>query len=147
MTDFALDDLDTIAQAEAGVTIGLLKLDDVSPVLNAKGKQIELIIHGSDSKIFRDAARAVARRQVERSNSKKVAPGSDAAFDASEDDRITSLVACTAGWNNLLDSKGQPVPFNAKTAKEFYQRFPAARDQADKAIWNRALFIRASSGA
>lgn len=147
MTDFALDALDTIAQAEAGVTVGLLKLDEISPVLNANGKQIELIVHGSDSKIFRDAARMIARRQVERSNSKKVAPGSDAAFDASEEDRIDSLVACTSGWNHLLDVKGQPVPFNAKTCKEFYTKFPAARDQADKAVWNRALFIKASSGA
>lgn len=147
MTDFQLDDLDTITAADAGVSIALFKVDGITPLTNAEGQPVKLTLHGCDSRIYRDASRAMARARVERAQQNKVALGSDASLDLADSDHIALLAACTSGWEGVLDSKGKPVPFSREVVTEFYNRFPPAREQADKAIMNRALFIKASSGA
>lgn len=147
MTDFQLDDLDTTTVADKGIAVPLTKVDGVTPLLNANKEPVELILHGQDSKTYRDASRAGARARLERSQSNKVQPGSDASLDLLDEDLVTLLASCTSGWNGVLDSKGKPVPFNREACAEFYRRFPSAREQADRAIMTRALFTKASSGA
>lgn len=147
MTDFQLDDLDTVTVADTGVTVALTKVDGITPLLNAEGQPVELVLHGSDSKIYRDASRAMARSRMERAQANKVQLGSDASLDMLEADQIEMLARCTSGWNGVLDSKGKAIPFSKQGVIDLYGRYPPAREQAEKAIMNRALFTKGSSGA
>ena len=143
--DFRLDGIDTSA-AQEGVDIPLKRIDG-TPLLNAKGKPVTLRLIGADSPEYRRIARRHARSRIDRS--KKAKGGNieitDELLDALENEDLELVVACTKGWDGVLDSKDKPVPFTAEAATAFYRMFPIAFEQANAAIVDRANFIKASS--
>lgn len=141
--DFKLDAIDTSAAIE-GVDIPLKRVDG-EPLLNALGKPVTLRLIGSDSPEYRRLTRKHARARIERSKKTKGdAVLDDAILDAMEGEDLELIIACTKGWDGVLDSKDKPVPFSPEAAGELYRRFPLAREQADRAIVDRAHFIKAS---
>lgn len=145
--DFGFDnELDTVTRANTGVAVPLLNLDG-SPLLNVKKEPVSLTLNGSDGEAYRKASRDLARKRVERSQKLQGATVPDDQLDAAQDDQLDLLVACTVGWSGVVDSKGEPVKATPAAVKEFYTRYPVVREQADRAIMDRALFIKASSGA
>lgn len=143
--DFCLPELDTTERSEAGVDVPLLTLDN-EPLNNFKGAPVILTLLGADSAAYRRAARNQARSVMKRNqaNAKANREVSDADLDAADADALAIIVACTTGWRGVIDSKGKPVPFNEQAATAFYRQFPPAREQADRAIVDRARFTKPS---
>ena len=144
--DFDLPGIDTRPMCEAGIDLPLKRVDG-TPLLNAKKKPVSVHIYGCDSKAYRTASRVMARNRVDRAAAvanKKGLPD-DEQVDANEADGIAMLVSCTSGWSGILDSKGNEVPFSAKACKAFYEKFPDAQEQVDRALIDRTLFITPSS--
>jgi hypothetical protein len=144
--DFQLDALDTVTLAEEGVKVPLKTLGG-EPLLNGLKEPCGLILYGSDSEVYRKAARASARNRIERTTKNTGDSVTDEQLDAAEADGLNLIVACTKGWFGILNSKGEAIKFSPDGARELYRRYPPAKEQADAAIVNRALFTKASSGA
>lgn len=145
--DFAFDnDLDTVTMANAGVKVPLKKLDG-SALLNPAKEPVGLIMFGSDGDAYRKASRSMARKRVERAqaNAGKTVP--DEQIDAAQDDELDLLLACTKGWYGVTDTKGEPIKYTVEAGRQFYQRYPFAREQGNAAVVDRDRFTKASSGA
>ncbi len=136
--DFDLPGADTRPQAEAGVDLALFDARG-EPLLSRDGKRVTLKLLGTDSKTYRTRQRAQFRRRLAEQAQNK------GAADDSVDDGLELIVACTVGWDNLLDKAGKPVAFSADAARKLYESFPVIYDQADMFIANRANFLPASS--
>lgn len=141
--DFNLPGIDTTELAAKGVPVALKRVDG-SPLLNALGEPVKLVLLGMDSPAYTKASRELARKRVERAQQGGKSINDDA-LDAAEQDAVDLLVACTTGWEGVLDSKDKPVPFTTEAVRTFYQRFRPAREQADGAIVDRTRFIKPSS--
>jgi hypothetical protein len=146
MFDTALDTLDTTTLADEGAAVPLRLLNG-QPALNVKKEPVELILYGADGENYRKASRVMARKRVERTQANNGGAIPDEQLDAANDDALDLIVACTKGWRGVLDAKGDQLKFTTDLAKEFYRRFPYAREQADAAIVDRTRFTKASSGA
>lgn len=142
--DFNLPEIDTSA-AETGVEVALKRIDG-EPLLNAKKEPVTLTLIGADSKLYRKIVRKHARARVERTKKLKGEPQEDdTLIEEIEAEDLELIVACTLGWSGILDSKNAPVKFSKKAAEAFYTQMPIAKEQADRAIVDRAHFIKASS--
>lgn len=145
MENLALDGLDTVTQAESGVPMTVLKADGSGdPVLMVGGKALVLTLLGSDSKRYRQAVRQTTDRRLARAQQSRNRRLSGAEeLDIADQETLDLIVACTVGWN-LVDRENNNVAFNDANVRDFYRRFPAARDQADSFIGSRANFLALS---
>lgn len=141
-----LDGLDTVTNSEGGVEMVVTKADGSGdPVLMANQQPLKLILLGPDSKKYRQAFRTNTEKRIARSQAarnKRVDGGQE--FDLAEQESFDIVTGCTIGWN-LVDASLNAVTFTPNAIREFYRRFPAARDQADVFIANRANFLSSSA--
>lgn len=137
---FDLDVIDTKTRSEAGTTMAVKTLDG-SPLLNSKGKPVEITVKGPDSSDYMRLVRVQIKKRMARSG----APTEEQSAE-DEADLINLLAACTLGWSGILDKETkEPVTFTADGCRQLYQNFPVIRDQVDSFIANRANFTLASS--
>lgn len=136
---FDLDVIDTKTRSEAGAIMPVKALDG-APLLNSEGKPVEIIVKGPDSADYTRLLRTQIKKRMARSG----VPTEEQSTE-DEADLIELLVACTLGWNNLLDKAKQPVTYSAEACRQLYRGFPVIRDQVDSFIANRANFTLASS--
>jgi hypothetical protein len=142
--DIALPAVDTRTLAEQGVKVPVLDLTG-NPLLNAKGEPVSLFLLGSDSKQYRSASRALARNRLKRAQTNKSKGAvSDDQLDAADADEVELIVQCTVGWEGIIDSKAKPVDYTPEGARWLYTTYPVIREQADKAIVDRARFTTPS---
>lgn len=147
---FDLDKIDTKTLSERGATMTVKSLDG-RPLLNSKGKTLEIIVKGADSEEYIRLSRAHVRKRMARVGQEVT----DAQNTEDQNDLIDLLVECTIGWNNFErkpeatkdghEEGSIVVTFSKKACKQLYEQFPAIRDQVDVFIANRANFILASS--
>lgn len=137
---FDLDLIDTKTRSETGASMTVKGLDG-TPLVNSRGKPVEITVKGPDSA---DYVRLV-RHQIKKRMARSGAP-TDEQLAEDEGDLIELLVTCTLGWNGILDKGNQePVLFTPDACRKLYRDFPVIRDQVDSFIANRANFTLASS--
>lgn len=142
---FDLAEVDTKTRADAGVIYTVKKMDG-EPLLSRNEKPVTLTLHGPDSDRYREKQNDFIRRRLERaaaSNGER--PPIDLA--AAEVEIIETLAACTSGWAEVLDTKGEPIPFSHDTVAALYRNYPVIREQVEAFITDRAHFINAPSKA
>jgi len=96
---------------------------------NGKPLDMFLILAGVDSKAFRKAKAEMSREIL------KDLKGDHEAL------RAESLAKVTIGWEGF-NSKGKPLDFSKKLAKQLYINAPYVMDQADGFIFNRVNFTK-----
>ena len=57
---------------------------------------------------------------------------------------VALLAAMTVGWENVLDTEGNDIPFATEVARSLYVSYPVVREQVDVFVANRRNFLRAS---
>ena len=124
---FDLKNLDVKSYAEKGARVELKH--------PATGEKIGwfITVIGSDSSRYRDMIKARVRQNLVNKE--------EIDLDKSEERDIELLSRCTLSWEGLVEN-GVPVPFNEKTCKEVYTNYPWIREQVDKAIADRSLFLK-----
>lgn len=139
--EFDLPGLDTKTLSETGTRLVLRRLDNDEPVLAKNGQPIALILQGPDSSTFRKAVRSQAVKRMTTDITKDFDEGK---LDTIEAENLNTLVACTVGWENVLDAKGKEVEFDRKKVRQMYESFPTVREQAERFYANRKNFLLAS---
>lgn len=128
-----LDRFDTKTRANEGIDF------ELSDLRTTKGSGVFFRILGSDGDTFQRLAtertRAVAKRLEES--------GADQ-LSREELDELTAdmLASLTIGWRNL-DVKGESLPFTLENARMIYKKYPAIRDQINRAVADRGNFLLA----
>ncbi|MBP1179969.1 hypothetical protein [Methylobacterium sp. PvR107] len=135
-----LDDLDTIASADAGVKMELRHPGTDEVLLQADGvTPVTLTLLGQDSKAYKHAERRAADRRMARQAERggRVALTSAAL----EEDQLNRLVATTTDWSGIRWG-GVDQPFNADNVRAMYKTWPWALEQAVAFQEKRANFLK-----
>lgn len=136
--DFDFPQMDTKTRSEKGVDMTVRDLAG-KPLLNAQGDKIILTLLGPDSAKYRAMQRDEVRDRLRRQS----AGEPDLSPEEQEQGIIDFLVGCTIDWKGVT-AGGKPVPFSPEAARQFYQVYPAIRDQVDAFTANRTAFSLAS---
>lgn len=141
------DDIDGVASrdvSEGGARLVIRRLDNNKPVLAKNGKEIAIILQGPDSQTFRRAVRAQAIRRMQGDG---LSPKdiTEATLEQVETETFETLVACSIGWENVLDTNGDPIEFSKDAVRALYTRWPAVREQAERFYGDRRNFLAGSS--
>lgn len=110
-----------------------------SVLTDGDGDPVAIRLYGTDSDAYLNGRRMMVNRAVRKGGRTQTA-------EEFEEDAISLLAACTAGWSGI-DLDGKPFAYNAANAKTLYRRFPWLRDQVDAFIGDRANFSKASQPA
>jgi hypothetical protein len=102
---------------------------------SGKPTGVKITVLGQDSRVFRERV-AEFRRQV---------AGKDMAdvVGMSEQEAMTTRLACTVMWEGLEDEDGKPLPCTPDNAREFYESAPWVAEQVDAFMGNRSNFLPA----
>lgn len=106
-----------------------------------KGDPVGVYIFSTDSDQYQKRKKALLNQRIEnaqKSNTKK--PTAD---DVLREELLT-ISACIDYFHNV-DMDGEPIGNNRSRYGEFLIRFAWAKEQIDKAMADRGLFIEASS--
>lgn len=121
--------LDTKPAANAGRAIELRHPATRAPL----GIFVDVV--GVDSDLYR---RAIRERQLRRSEDEV----SELTPERMEEENLDLLATCTTGWRGMV-LDGQAVEFSPVNARMIYERFPWIRDQVDRGIGDRSVFLPA----
>jgi hypothetical protein len=139
-----LKDLNVAAAASRGAFIELEHPVTGEPLLDAEGAPYGVDVLGEDS----PEVRKVERKQADRRAEKLRRGNIEASLkqEALEIDRIERLTAATRGWH-LPPLDGEPLDFNAQTAKRVYGSEALAwiADQVERGMRDRARFFSTGS--
>lgn len=113
------------------------------PTVDNLLKPVRVLIHGKDSEVFKRQQALVAnKRLAEQAASKgKPAAPKNVDFDALEQEMREAIAACIAGWENL-EYDGGKLPYSPTNALRLVTELPWLAEQVDRAIADRANFIR-----
>ncbi len=132
---FDMTKLDLKTAADKGATITLRHPITDEEIMDGK-KPVTITVLGADSKVFRDAIREQARKNM--SNKKQE--------NLDIDDMILRsaklLAQCTLGWDGISEGK-TAVEFSYDNALELYLKYDWIKTQVDDAIGERANFLQA----
>jgi hypothetical protein len=131
-SEFSLD-LDATESSEtAEVTI-------MHPT-NGMPTTMKFVLAGSDSSVYMRYDRESTDRRLKAAQ--QGIRGLDA--EAMEKEAVELLVACTLGWNGVTRG-AKEWPFSQENARALYsdQKFRWLRNQVDRSIGDRRLFIKA----
>lgn len=134
--------LDTVTSATCGVPMRIVGPTG-APVRAADGTYVSVFLMGTDSDAYRRRANEAVLERMERAKSGRQVEMSD--LEEAEEKALSLVVDCTVGWDGVYDTEGALVPFTRENVRSFYKAFPAAREQADRFIADRANFLPASS--
>lgn len=125
---FALEKLKKLKdRSEEGVWVELLDIETGEP----SGGFMLLI--GAESAEFAKITHRMANAKAKRRG--------PMTSETAEADNLDLLAACTMDWKGIEDA-GEPVPFSREAARELYKAYPSLRAQVDRAIGDRAAFLR-----
>lgn len=127
-----IGDIDLMEVADNGVMFTLLH-----PITRAE-TDIKIKIHGSDSKIYRDAQRANQNKRIKGMQKNR---NFHMTADEIEIEALNMLALCTTGWENM-EKDGKKVPFSPENAKLIYKENPWIREQIEEAIGDRSNFTK-----
>lgn len=102
----------------------------------AKGEPISVSIYGMDSAVFQAHQKNLINKRLQRQNRK----GGTFTAEQIEEDSISTLAACIAGWKNI-EFEGKPLEFSKSNAKALLNKLRWVREQLDEAIGDRANFL------
>lgn len=128
-----LSQFDSVTLANKGVDI---YLKDVRT--GAKTKAY-ITIQGSDSDAFQAFRLEKEREMVEKVQRKEEVKLST---EENRKETIETLTRFTLGWYGLTEG-GKPLPFTIENAKMLYTKYPAIREQIDRAMVDRTNFLKA----
>lgn len=126
---FDLEDLDVVSRAEEGA-----KCIIRDPV-TGEDTPAYLLLAGSDSTIYRQAQHRVANARLNRKSRDRIS------IEDIEAEQISILVDCTLGWGGMV-LKNAELPFDKKTVRNIYEKFPTVREQAEQFIADRSNYLR-----
>ena len=126
---FDLDQLDVVSRADDGA-----KCVIKDPV-TGEDTTAYLLLAGSDSTIYKQAQHKIANARINRKSTARIT------IDEIEAEQIGVLVECTLGWGGMV-LKGTEVPFDRKSVKMIYEKFPAVLEQAQQFIADRSNYLR-----
>ncbi|CAB4130458.1 hypothetical protein UFOVP119_82 [uncultured Caudovirales phage] len=141
--NFDLDGIDTKTLSDSGVKMQVMKFGTSEPLKARNGGLVMLTVRGPDSDTYRQYTRAQVNKRLQRQADERKAREVD--FDEVDTDSLTLLVNSTMGWENVLDTDGNPIPFTKENCTALYRNYPVLREQVDAFISNRANFLKASS--
>jgi hypothetical protein len=125
---FALEKLKKLKdRSEEGVWVELLDIETGEP----SGGFVLLI--GAESAEFIKLKHRMENVQAKRRGRQT--------SEMEEADGLDLLAACTKDWKGI-ENAGKPVPFSREAARELYKAYPSLRAQVDRAIMDRAAFLR-----
>ena len=128
-----LAQFDTTTLANVGVAI------DIMALRTGKPSGVKITVYGSDSERFVEARTARAREVADIMGGNG---GSDLTAQQLDMLACKMLAACTKGWEGLTH-EGAPLEFSEQKATWLYSRYPAIREQINRAIADRANFLQA----
>ena len=114
-------------------------------VVDVNGKETDIVIRlrGADSEAYREQLREIQRRTMNHLNRTRKLVRAPEEIEA---ESIELLVAATIGWSGIQED-GKDVPFTAANATRIYTDYPAIREQADRAVNDRANFLPSAAKA
>ncbi|MGV8954611.1 MAG: hypothetical protein ACOH2M_26170 [Cypionkella sp.] len=123
-----------------GTSIPVLHPVDKTPLKDEKtGEAITVDIVGQDSEQYRARARF-----IQNSRLKTLRKGGDLVSEETEIQDIGTVAACITGWKHIM-LDGKVLEFNKANARVLLTRLPWLREDIDRAIVDRANFLKASS--
>lgn len=121
---------------------------DGQPIKNSKGGSPALVVISADTDIYR---RYVRKKQMEAIRKARLKKPEDVPVDEAADEAeamaIEQYVLVTIGWRDILDEKGEPIPFTKEAARELFTKYPMVGEQLDVFCGQRANFIKKPSKA
>ena len=130
------EEFETVTKANAGVEIELVSIK------TGKGSGCFVKVHGMDSEAF-DAATAERARIL----ADKAESGNEITPKDRAEAQSALLGACTISWRcpngTFLEIDGAEWDCSHEAAMKLYMRFPAIREQINRAVGDRANFVGA----
>ena len=124
---------DTVTKATEGVEVELLD------IASGEGSGVFIKVLGTDSKAFKQRSAELSRNAVDR---RRARDGQPADPDENDSDEAELLSNCTVAWRGLENDDGTDLVFTKAKAKELYLNYPLIKEQVDRAISDRARFIK-----
>jgi glutamine amidotransferase-like uncharacterized protein len=126
---FDLEELDVVSRADVGA-----KCVIKNPV-TGEDTTAYLMLAGSDSAIYKQSQHRIANGRLNRKSRDRIT------IEDIEAEQITILVDCTLGWGGMV-LKGTEMPFDRKSVRSVYEKFPTIREQAEAFISDRGNYLR-----
>lgn len=139
-TEFYAPGLDTVTGSDDGAPMKIYRPDG-SVLDRDDGVPVEIVFYGPDGRLFRSLKRERLKAQA-RINAEITDP--DAREEAEEEAVLDAIAGMVKSWN-VTYKDGSAAPHDRDTVKRFLRSFPAARDQGEMFISNRANFTKARS--
>lgn len=114
----------------------LLHPNTFAPLIDEKGKEVTITLHGPDSTPVKKARRKIQDKNLSQSAKKRKLSLSSEQLELQS---LEILVAATASWNNLSyegDEKCSP-----ENVRKVYENVPWIREQVDEFISERSHFL------
>jgi glutamine amidotransferase-like uncharacterized protein len=126
---FDLDQFDVVTRAEEGAKCVL------KDPLTGEDTPAYLILAGMDSSIYKQAQHKIANARINRKSTARIT------IEEIEAEQVGVLVECTLGWGGMV-LKGVEVPFDRKSVKMIYEKFPTVLEQAQQFVSDRGNYLR-----
>lgn len=126
---FDLDQLDVVSRADEGAKC------IIRDPLTGEDTPAYLILAGMDSTVYKQAQHKIANARINRKSTARVT------IEEIEAEQIGVLVECTLGWGGMVH-KGVEMPFDRKSVRIAYEKFPTVREQAEQFISDRSNYLR-----
>lgn len=139
--------VDTVPRSTAGVELVLMNIGGQTPLLNAAGGPMGLILLGPDSPAYRRAihTQTLARIQATEAAVSAGLPPPPADTEYAIASTVEVLCACTVGTFGFLAPDGSPLDLSTDQIRAMYNRFPVVREQAEAFVIRRSNFLSAQS--
>jgi hypothetical protein len=126
---FDLDQFDVVTRAETGAKCVL------KDPLTGEDTPAYLVLAGMDSTVYKQAQHKIANARINRKSTARIT------IEEIEAEQIGVLVECTLGWGGMV-LKGVEVPFDRKSVKMIYEKFPTVLEQAQQFVSDRGNYLR-----
>jgi hypothetical protein len=126
---FDLDQFDVVTRAEEGAKCVL------KDPLTGEDTPAYLLLAGMDSSIYKQAQHKITNTRINRKSTARIT------IEEIEVEQIGVLVECTLGWGGMV-LKGVEVPFDRKSVKMIYEKFPTVLEQAQQFVSDRGNYLR-----
>lgn len=125
---------DTKSLSTQGVTYALRNPHD------GKATDIEFILLGPDSAVYREAERRALRKRNQRLQQED-----DDLLVLTDEERLETVAPCVIGWRNLQEN-GVDVPFSPENCRRVLQDYPVILRQLDAHISDGRNFLAKIEG-
>lgn len=132
---FDLDQLDVVSHANEGSKCIIRHPVTGEDQYQDNGEPVYLLLAGMDSTVYREAQRKIADARLNRKGGSKIN------LADIEAEQLSLLAECTLGWGGMVVG-GKELPFDRKTVRSIYEKYPTIREQAEQHIADRSNYLR-----